>query len=50
MTSTSSRFAVLALVAISIAILLPGLFLPVLTIRGVLTTEGIAKMTPVVLE
>jgi len=50
MTSTSSRFAVLALVAISIAILLPGLFLPVLTIRGVLTPEGIAKMTPVVLE
>lgn len=50
MTSTSSRLSVLALIAISIAILLPGLFLPVLTIRGVLTPEGIAKMTPVVLE
>jgi hypothetical protein len=50
MTSTSSRLGVLALVALSIAILLPGLFMPVLTIRGVLTPEGIAKMTPVVLE
>lgn len=50
MTTTSSRFTVLALVAISIAILLPGLLMPVLTIRGVLTPEGIARMTPVVLE
>jgi hypothetical protein len=50
MTSTSSRLSVLALLAISIALLLPGIFLPVLTIRGVLTPEGIAKMTPVVLE
>jgi hypothetical protein len=50
MTSTSSRIMVVALVAISIAILLPGIFLPVLTIRGVLTPEGIAQMTPVVLE
>jgi hypothetical protein len=50
MTSTSSRFTILALVAVSIAILLPGIFLPVLTIRGVLTPEGIAQMTPIVLE
>jgi hypothetical protein len=50
MTSTSSRLSVLALLAISIGLLLPGIFLPVLTIRGVLTPEGIAKMTPVVLE
>lgn len=50
MTSTSRRLTVLALVAVSLAILLPGIFLPVLTIRGVLTPEGIAKMTPVVLE
>ena len=50
MTSRSSRFTVLALVVASLAILVPGLFLPVLTIRGVLTSEGIAKMTPIVLE
>jgi len=50
MTSTSRRLTVLALVAVSLAILVPGIFLPVLTIRGVLTPEGIAKMTPVVLE
>jgi paraquat-inducible protein A len=50
MTSTSSRYTVLALAALSMIILLPGIFLPVLTIRGVLTPEGIATMTPVVLE
>lgn len=48
--TSKSRLTVLALLAISIALLLPGLFRPVLTIRGVLTPEGIAKMTPVVLE
>lgn len=47
---TSSRTGVLALVALSIVLLVPGLMLPVLTIRGVLTPEGIAQMTPVVLE
>ena len=50
MTSRSSRLGVLLLVAISMALLIPGLFRPVLTIRGVLTPEGIAQMTPVVLE
>jgi hypothetical protein len=50
MTSTSRRLTVLALVALSLALLIPGIFLPVLTIRGVLTPEGIAKMTPVALE
>ena len=50
MTSKSSRLTVLILLAISIALLIPGLFRPVLTIRGVLTPEGIAQMTPVVLE
>lgn len=50
MTSTSRRLTILAFVAVSLAILLPGIFMPVLTIRGVLTPEGIAKMTPVVLE
>lgn len=50
MNSTSSRLGVLALVAVSLILLLPGIFLPVLTIRGVLTPEGVAQMTPVVLE
>ena len=50
MRSTSNRWGVLALVAVSMVLLMPGLFLPVLTIRGVLTSEGIAQMTPVVLD
>ena len=50
MHSTSSRLGVLALVAVSLALLLPGIFLPVLTIRGVITPEGVAQMTPIVLE
>ena len=50
MTSKSSRLTVLVLLAISIGLLVPGLFRPVLTIRGVLTPEGIAQMTPVVLD
>ena len=50
MTSNPTRFRVLVLAAVSLAILVPGIFMPVLTIRGVLTPEGIATMTPVVLE
>ena len=50
MHSTASRLRVVALVAVSLVLLVPGLFLPVLTIRGVLTPEGIAEMTPVVLD
>lgn len=50
MHSTASRLRVVALVAVSLVLLMPGLFLPVLTIRGVLTPEGIAEMTPVVLD
>jgi uncharacterized paraquat-inducible protein A len=41
---------VVVLLVASIALLLPGLFLPVLTIRGVLTREGIAGMAPRILE
>jgi hypothetical protein len=47
---TSTRWLVLLLLIASIALLLPGLFLPVLTIRGVLTREGIAQMAPTLLE
>lgn len=38
------------LTAVSLLLLLPGLFLPVLTIRGVLTRDGIAQVAPVMLE
>src|SRR5688572_9543040 len=50
MNSPSSRFTVLALTVISLGLLVPGLMMPVLSIRGVLTPDGIATMTPVVLE
>ena len=46
----STRFTVLLLLALSMGLLLPGLFLPVLTIRGVLTREGIAHVAPTMLE
>lgn len=46
----SSRFVVLGLLAVSIGLLIPGLFLPVLTIRGVLTREGLARVAPLMLE
>jgi paraquat-inducible protein A len=48
--SGTRRLTVAVLLVASIALLLPGLFLPVLTIRGVLTRDGIAKMTPQILE
>lgn len=50
MQSSASRLTVLGLIAASIALLVPGVFLPVLTIRGVLTPEGIAAVTPTLLE
>ena len=48
--SATHRLTVIVLLVASIALLLPGLFLPVLTIRGVLTREGIAGMAPRILE
>ena len=47
---TSTRILVLLLLIASLALLLPGLFLPVLTIRGVLTRDGIAQMAPTLLD
>jgi hypothetical protein len=38
------------MLALSIALLLPGIFLPVLTIRGVLTKEGVAYVAPMMLD
>jgi uncharacterized paraquat-inducible protein A len=50
MTSQLNRTIVLALLAVSILMLIPGLFLPVLTIRGVLTRDGVAHVAPTMLE
>jgi hypothetical protein len=46
----SSRLVVLGLLGVSIGLLIPGLFQPVLTIRGVLTREGLARVAPLMLE
>ena len=48
--TNASRGVTLVLLGISLGLLLPGLFLPVLTIRGVLTREGMAQMAPTLLE
>jgi Paraquat-inducible protein A len=47
---TSTRWLVLALLVVSLAVLIPGLFAPVLTIRGVLTHDGIAQVAPMMLQ
>jgi hypothetical protein len=48
--SSRHRAAVLALLLVSIALLIPGLFAPVLIIRGVLTRDGVARVAPQLLE
>jgi hypothetical protein len=40
----------LAGLALTVLILLPGLFLPVITVRGTLSAEGLASLTPQLLE
>ena len=50
MDASLKRTLVLALLAISVLMLIPGLFLPVLSIRGVLTREGVAHVAPTMLE
>jgi hypothetical protein len=47
---TSTRWLVLVLLVVSLVLLIPGLFAPVLIIRGVLTREGIAQVAPMMLE
>jgi hypothetical protein len=47
---SNNRLVVLALLGVSIALLIPGLFAPVLTIRGVLTREGVAHVAPMMLD
>ncbi|MCC7181437.1 MAG: paraquat-inducible protein A [Acidobacteria bacterium] len=50
MNAPSKRAAVLALVLGSILLLLPGILQPVLTIRGVLTKDGVTHVAPLMLE
>jgi hypothetical protein len=50
MTSNTSRLVALTLLALSIGLLIPGLFAPVLSIRGALTREGVAHVAPMMLE
>ena len=50
MRASSHRLLVLVLLICSTGLLIPGLFAPVLTIRGVLTREGIAHVAPMMLE
>jgi hypothetical protein len=50
MTPKSARLTVLLLLIVSVGLLIPGLFAPVLTIRGVLTREGIAQLAPTMLQ
>ena len=50
MMPKSRRLVVLALLGASMVLLVPGLLLPVLSIRGVLTRDGIAHVAPMLLE
>lgn len=50
MTSNSNRLVVLGLLAASLVLLIPGLIAPVLTIRGVLTKDGVAQVAPQMLD
>jgi Paraquat-inducible protein A len=50
MNTPSKRATILALVLVSLLLLLPGLLQPVLTIRGVLTKDGITHVAPMMLE
>jgi Paraquat-inducible protein A len=50
MSSTPGRSAAIVLLVVSLLLLLPGLVLPVLSIRGVLTREGVASMAPLLID
>ncbi|HVG86587.1 MAG TPA: paraquat-inducible protein A [Vicinamibacterales bacterium] len=50
MTTRSTRVLVLTLVLGSYLLLVPGIVLPVLTIRGVLTKDGLTHVAPMMLE
>jgi hypothetical protein len=48
--TTTHRLFILGLLIFSTGLLIPGIFAPVLTIRGVLTRDGIASVAPMMLE
>jgi paraquat-inducible protein A len=50
MTPRSAKLAVLVMLLVSLGLLIPGLLAPVLTIRGVLTRDGIAQIAPTMLQ
>ena len=50
MSAPPNRLLVVVLLVVSMGLLIPGIFLPVLTIRGMLTRDGIAKAAPMLLE
>ena len=50
MTFNARRLLILGLLVVSVGLLIPGLLAPVLTIRGVLTRDGIARVAPMMLE
>jgi hypothetical protein len=50
MTTAASRALVLALVLGNVLLLLPGIYLPVLTIRGTLTRDGLSQVAPTLLD
>ena len=50
MNFQSRRLVILLLLAASVGLLIPGLFQPVITIRGVLKPEGVAFIAPQMLE
>jgi hypothetical protein len=50
MSSRSTQLLILGLLSCSVALLIPGLFAPVLTIRGVLTRDGLVQIVPTLLD
>lgn len=50
MSATPGRLAATVLLVVSLLLLMPGLVLPVLSIRGVLTREGVTSMAPLMIE
>jgi hypothetical protein len=46
----TARTTTLVLLVISLGLLLPGIFAPVLSIRGILTKDGVAYVAPLMLE
>jgi hypothetical protein len=50
MTASRRRGLALAGLAVSIALLLPGLFAPVISVRGTLDPDGVARLAPQLLE